>query len=136
MTCKICNGNNYVVYDDDTYATCTACLGKPDKLGRDAALEEAGELINGERARDYGDAQENFRRIAVFWSELFRQPVSLEQVSLAMIMAKNARLIETPTHHDSWVDITGYGALGAERADAKAKAWSWFTRSSKEAADD
>ena len=30
---------------------------------------------------------------------------------------KVARLMETPKHEDSWVDIAGYGACGAEVAD-------------------
>jgi len=117
MTCKTCNGNNYVVYDDDTYTTCTACLGKPDKLGRDAALEEAGVLINGERAANYGSAQKNFERIAAGWSVIFDQPVTLAQVALAMDWVKSARLVQTPNHHDSWVDKLGYSALGAEVSD-------------------
>jgi len=126
--CPACHGNHHIRYEDGGYMTCTRCLGQSDKRGRDEALEEAGALLNGDRARDYGDAQENYRRIAVFWSELFRQPVSLEQVSLAMDLLKSARLIETLTHHDSWVDKIGYSALGAEVARSKAKVWSWFTR--------
>ena len=31
-------------------------------------LNRAGAVIEGERARDYGDAHENFGRIAIGWS--------------------------------------------------------------------
>jgi len=31
-----------------------------------------------------------------------------------MIWTKIARLLETPGHVDSWVDICGYAALGGE----------------------
>jgi hypothetical protein len=47
---------------------------------------------------------------------VFGQTVTPEQVALAMTCLKVARLIETPDHEDSWVDIAGYGACGAEIA--------------------
>jgi len=45
------------------------------------------------------------------------QSVTPEQVVLCMTCLKVARLMETPDHEDSWVDIAGYGACGAEIAD-------------------
>ena len=117
MSCSQCNGNQFVVLDDNTYMTCTACTGSEQVLGRDAALAEAGELINGDRARNYGTAQQNFERIAAGWSVIFNQEVSLAQVALAMDWVKSARLVQTPNHHDSWVDKLGYSALGAEVTD-------------------
>lgn len=117
MSCATCNGNHYVQYDDGTYMTCTACAGDAEPTGRDAALAEAKELISGHRHRTYGSAQDNFRRIATGWSEIFNQPVTLAQVALAMDWVKSARLIQTPDHHDSWVDKLGYSALGAEITD-------------------
>ena len=38
---------------------------------------------------------------------------------LAMVAVKMSRLINTPDHEDSWVDICGYGALGAEEKNDK-----------------
>lgn len=114
MSCRQCHGNHYVQFDDGTYMTCTACAGKEEVLGRDAALAEAGALINGDRAKDYGTAQQNFERIAAGWSVIFNQEISLAQVALAMDWVKSARLVQTPNHHDSWVDKLGYSALGAE----------------------
>jgi len=32
-----------------------------------------------------------------------------------MIAVKLSRLIETPDHEDSWIDICGYAALGGEK---------------------
>jgi hypothetical protein len=32
-----------------------------------------------------------------------------------MIAVKLSRLIETPGHEDSWLDICGYSALGGEK---------------------
>jgi hypothetical protein len=71
-------------------------------------LQQADEIINGERAADYGSAQENFKRIADLWSVVFGRPVTVEQVCLAMIQLKVARLCNSPGHRDSWMDIAGY----------------------------
>jgi hypothetical protein len=37
-------------------------------MTRDEILDTAKELINGQRAKDYGDAEENFQRIAEGWN--------------------------------------------------------------------
>ena len=57
------------------------------------------------------------QRIASLWSVVLGQDVTPEQVALCMTCLKVARLMETPAHEDSWVDIAGYGACGAEIAD-------------------
>jgi len=41
-------------------------------------------------------------------------------VYACMIAVKLSRLIETPDHEDSWIDICGYAALGGEN-DEKAE---------------
>lgn len=84
---------------------------------RDEVLERAGELINGDRADDYGDAAENFGRIAELWSATLGNEVTPEQVALCMAQVKISRLAHTTSHIDSWVDLIGYAALGAELAD-------------------
>lgn len=71
-------------------------------------LQQADEIINGERAVDYGSATDNFKRIADLWSVVFGHPVTVEQVTLCMIGLKMARLCNTPGHEDSWMDIAGY----------------------------
>jgi hypothetical protein len=34
-----------------------------------------------------------------------------------MVAVKQARLIISPNHEDSWVDIAGYAALGGEKKE-------------------
>ena len=70
-----------------------------------------------ERGENYGDVRENHQRIASLWSVVLGQSVTPEQVVLCMTCLKVARLMETPDHEDSWDDIAGYGACGAEIAD-------------------
>ena len=90
-----------------------------DKKGRDKILEAAAELINGTRAKDYGDAYENHDRIAKMWSVVLENEVTVEQVYMCMIAVKLSRLMQTPYHEDSAIDICGYGALLGEAGDGK-----------------
>ncbi len=83
-------------------------------MNRKEILEKAESLVNGPRAQDYGDAYDNHERIAQMWSVLLDTDVSVSQVYQCMVAVKLARLIVTPDHEDSWIDICGYGALGGE----------------------
>ncbi len=84
-------------------------------MNRKQILDKAEKMINGPRAKDYGDAPENHQRIAMLWSVLLNKEVTVEQVYQCMIAVKLSRLIETPEHEDSWLDICGYSALGGEK---------------------
>lgn len=81
---------------------------------RVALLDEAAELISGQREEDYGHPRENFTRIAALWSQVFDLEVTPEQVALCMILLKVSRLIKSPDAWDSWVDAAGYAGLGGE----------------------
>ena len=83
-------------------------------MKRAEILSKAESLVNGPRAKEYGDAHGNHARIAKMWSVLLDTEVSVEQVYQCMIAVKLARLTVTPEHEDSWVDICGYAALGGE----------------------
>ena len=84
-------------------------------MKRDQILDKAKVLISGERAKDYGDACLNHKRIAELWSPILDKDITVEQVYACMIAVKLSRLIETPDHEDSWIDICGYAALGGEK---------------------
>ena len=82
-------------------------------------LEEAKDLIYGQRADDYGDAQSNFQRMADLVNPIIKKAdgkLTPTDMALLMIQVKIARLQETPDHEDSWIDIAGYAALGAQIA--------------------
>lgn len=78
-------------------------------------LTTAEEIINGQRAQDYGDARENHQRIADLWNVyLQNEPgdeVSPEDVAVMMILLKIARFMENGYHHDTVVDIAGYAGV-------------------------
>ena len=84
-------------------------------MRREEILEKAEELVNGPRAKHYGDAYLNHERIAKLWSVVLGVEVTVPQVYLCLNQLKVSRLIETPTHADSWVDIAGYADLGGEK---------------------
>lgn len=84
-------------------------------MTRDEIIEKAKTLINGDRAKDYGDAKDNFDRIAAGWNIIIENadgPITAKHVALMMDWVKTARLLETINHDDSWIDKIGYSALG------------------------
>lgn len=85
-------------------------------MTRDEILDKAAELINGERAKDYGPARKNHEDIAAGWSIIFGTQVNATQVARAMAWLKICRLSKTETHLDSYIDAVAYMALAGEMA--------------------
>ena len=83
-------------------------------MKRDEILDDAKYKINGPRAKDYGDAWENHENVAKTWSVILKKDVSVNEVYLCLLALKMCRLIVTPHHEESAVDICGYGALLGE----------------------
>jgi len=96
-------------------------------MKRDEVLEAAKALINGSRAKDYGDAYDNHLRIAEGWNIIMRGALiqtgylTPSHVALMMDWVKTSRLLESIDHVDSWVDKAGYTALGAEFQERDAR---------------
>lgn len=80
-------------------------------------LTEAHRIIYGEREQTYGDPSKNLRSIAGFWNHYIASKYGTDSrltptdVCAMMRLLKEARLINTPGHHDSLVDLCGYAAL-------------------------
>jgi hypothetical protein len=77
---------------------------------RESIFDEA-RLLQQDRGRVYGSPYTNHKRIAELWSGLLEVPITAHQVVLCMASVKLARLVETPTHHDSIVDAVAYLAF-------------------------
>jgi len=77
-------------------------------------LEDVANTITSERMEKYGRPAVNYMRIAGLWSSVdtSREFYSEKDVVIAMILTKIGRLMESPTHKDSWQDIAGYAAVG------------------------
>lgn len=84
------------------------------KKKRDEILDAAHQLVNGDRAKDYGDALEMHQRIAAGWSQILGVEVKAHQAALCMAWVKISRLVVTEDHADSYVDLAAYAALAGE----------------------
>lgn len=72
-------------------------------------LEEALALVDGERQSDYGHPADNFALIGRLTEPVMGAELEPElQHALYMIQVKIARLLESPYHYDSLLDIAGY----------------------------
>lgn len=76
-------------------------------------LEEARDLIRGDRASSYGDAKASFERIAALWTTYKGVEITAKDVASMMILLKVSRGV-TSAKRDNWLDIIGYAALGSE----------------------
>lgn len=91
-------------------------------MNRSDILLEAESLVNGQRAKDYGDAFDNHQRIADGWNIIIREALLIhgeitpQHVALMMDWLKTSRLLNTMDHKDSWVDKAAYSSLGGEFA--------------------
>ncbi len=90
---------------------------------------EAAKIVTGSRRSAYGTPERNFDRIAALWTAYLDMRMSTpsdsntvpsrfivepRDVAAMMRLMKEARLIETPDHRDSFVDLVGYALCGAE----------------------
>ncbi|UXE04429.1 hypothetical protein SEA_FUNSIZED_58 [Mycobacterium phage Funsized] len=101
------------VWDDLAPVTLSATESRSP---RSQLLHDADTAISGDRQRDYGPVLPGFERIAALWSIILGTEVTAEQYAMCQIATKVGRLVETPNHRDSWLDVAGYAALGAEVA--------------------
>lgn len=86
---------------------------------RGQVLAAAGKAVLSDRNRDYGGPEKSLGTIAALWSVILGRPVTPAEVALCMSALKVARLMANPTHTDSWVDLAGYAACGAEVSGSK-----------------
>ena len=85
-------------------------------MTRKECLDAAAKAVLTDRAREYGRPEDCFGLIAALWSRYTGCDISTADVSAMMILLKLARVEGNPRHSDSWVDIAGYAACGAECA--------------------
>ena len=92
-------------------------LDDPPSYSRQDVLTEAGNLIDGDRHKEYGEAKDNFALIANYWNGHLGLVdfITVRDVAIMMALMKIAR-----THgdgrksKDTFVDICGYDALAGE----------------------
>ena len=83
-------------------------------MNRGEILDEAKRLTHTDRQKNYGSPYVNHKRIADLWSVYLETKITPSQVALCLCLVKIARLIETPDHEDSFVDLAAYAAIAGE----------------------
>lgn len=96
-------------------------------MTRDDILDKAKQAVS-RKSSTYGKPDRNFERIARRWNAHLDnigfvalrdgKPTELTGVDVATMLAdvKLARIEADSKHEDSWVDLAGYAACGAEVA--------------------
>lgn len=88
-----------------------------------ASLLDAAKAAVADRGLNYGKPEDNFNRIATLWNghlknrfgDVMPTPLlTANDVAQMMALMKIARLENDPSHLDSWTDLAGYAACGAE----------------------
>lgn len=93
------------------------------KLTRADILHAAEKCVCGQRETDYGTPEDNFKAIAELWSAYLDRMsvgkygntiVEAKDVAAMMALLKIARIAAGGGKADSWIDLVGYAACGAE----------------------
>lgn len=89
-------------------------------MTRAECLEGARQAVCFDRNASYGEPEDNFSVVAEFWSTYLETKISPEDVANMMILFKVARSATAEKAvPDTWVDICGYAACGAEIENSK-----------------
>jgi hypothetical protein len=92
---------------------------------RASALNEARDLITGDRNAQYGPPTQDFARTADLLNalgytrvdaEAKAHPILASDVAIIIAQVKVSRLMHSRGKRDSWVDLAGYAACGYECA--------------------
>jgi hypothetical protein len=94
-------------------------------------LLDQAKIAVGDRGLNYGKPEDNFMRIANHWEMFFANKgykdvvVTPGDVAVLMALMKIARIEYQPDHQDSWVDLAGYAACGAEIESSRVAEDTW-----------
>lgn len=77
-------------------------------------LRTAENMVNGNRAQDYGSVEDNFNTIAMMWSAYTGHIFNAKDVAVMMALVKIARISSGHAKEDNRVDLAGYAACGGE----------------------
>lgn len=88
-------------------------------MTRKETLNNALKCVCGERQDQYGTPEDNFGRIAKLWTDYLGHVVTPVDVAMMMALLKIARVKTGTATDDSFVDLAGYAACGAEIREAQ-----------------
>ena len=123
---KVAHLLGFEVIEDDTPSVAEAIEkcgeGVKRKLTRADILHAAEKCVCGQRETDYGTPENNFKAIAELWEAYLNKActrgvnvcVEAKDVAAMMALLKIARIAAGGGKADSWIDLAGYAACGAE----------------------
>ena len=100
----------------ETHASYTITIQQPgDSSPRQILLDDAARIVSGARETTYGGPEKSFTTIAALWSAYAGLQLAPHDVAAMQALVKLARIKGSRgEHRDSWVDLAGYAACGAE----------------------
>lgn len=113
--CDKCAGCTEIFFE----GVCHLCTCEPVPVEPVTILQEAQAAVFGARQGTYGHPRDDFARTAQLWDAYleakYNTPeaddgftVDGQDVACMMVLLKMARLMNTPDHRDSIVDMAGY----------------------------
>mgnify|MGYP003381888605 CR=1 FL=1 len=75
-------------------------------------FDEAYSKVTLDRRDIYGAPEDTYRRVATLRAIVDECADPQIREILGMVVTKVARLVQTPDHLDSWVDVAGYARCG------------------------
>ncbi len=83
--------------------------------------DEAEQIVNEERRREYGEPDKNFARVAGAINALYGTDFKPYDIPVIMSIVKLSRAVESPQKRDSWVDLVGYALANEIAARAEGR---------------
>lgn len=102
-------------------------------MNRLDTLKAAAECVCGGREEDYGSPEDNFAVIAALWTAYTGKDVTPKDVAMMMALLKIARA-KAGSKPDTYIDLAGYAACGAEISAREPKKTAKRTESTTDAA--
>ena len=78
-------------------------------------LTNAADIIS-ERGKTHGHYDLTMLRTAKLWSDYFERDIDPMDVAICMGLVKLARIMETKSNDDNWLDAVAYFAIAGELA--------------------
>ena len=91
-----------------------------ETMNKEQAIAHLSKVLL-DRGKDYGRPRPNHQRMADLMNAYLngreKGPLKPEDMTVVMILMKVARLMESPQHIDSFLDIAGYAICGLDCID-------------------
>lgn len=135
--CKNCPAYEYFPHEEDSMTECDEfIMNNPFKFAelmglelveyqlenadvivdRKSILENAIKCVCGDGDKQYGNPEDNFAKIAEYWSAYLGKEINAVDVAMMMSLFKIARIQTGTGTLDSFIDLAGYAACGGEIA--------------------